>query len=131
MILLQKHITEVFILLFMIITFLLSSIEKIYDWKGNITFLNNHFKSSFLRNHISLLLSILLVLEILSTTFMIYGIINLVFFDLKNYAMIGLEISGLSLLCMLVGQRLVKDYEGASSLGIYFLINSFGIYLLN
>ena len=35
------------------------------------------------------------------------------------------------LIFLLVGQRLAKDYAGAMSLAVYFIISIIGVYLLN
>ena len=41
----SNYPTEVLILLFLIITFVLSGFEKISDWKGNVNFIKNHFQN--------------------------------------------------------------------------------------
>lgn len=127
----SKYPAEVCILLFLIITFVLSSIEKIVDWKGNINFIKNHFKDSPLKNSVPILLSIVLITEIIACLFMITGIYNLYTTELKTNALLGIELSALTLLFLLIGQRLAKDYAGAMSLGVYFLISVLGIYFLN
>jgi len=117
--LLQKHITEIFILLFLIITFLLSGIEK------------NHFNYSPLKNYVPFLLAIVLVTELIATGFMILGIFYIIKSGYLKLALFGLELSAICLLFLLIGQRLAKDYVGAMSLTIYFILTVFGIYLLN
>lgn len=127
----SKYPAEVFILLFLIITFVLSSIEKIADWKGNVNFIKNHFKDSPLKNSVPILLRIVLFTEIIACLFMVIGIYNLYTTELKTNALLGIELSALTLLFLLIGQRLAKDYAGAMSLGVYFLISVLGIYFLN
>ena len=53
---LSNHPTEILILLFLIVTFLQSGIDKIVDWKGNVEFIKHHFKNSPFRNSVPLLL---------------------------------------------------------------------------
>ena len=48
--LLSNYPTEVLILLFLIVTFLQSGIDKLLDWKGNVSFITGHFKNSPLKN---------------------------------------------------------------------------------
>jgi hypothetical protein len=43
----------------------------------------------------------------------------------------GVEICGVVLIFLLIGQRLAKDYAGAMSLAVYFIITLWGVYLLN
>lgn len=129
--LLQQHITEIFVLLFMGITLLQSGIDKVTDWKGNVSFITDHFKNSPLKGQVPLLLVIILVMEILASALMLVGIFHLAMSGVKTYALLGLEISAVTLLFLLIGQRLAKDYPGAMSLGVYFIINIFGIYILN
>ncbi|KGL62409.1 DoxX family membrane protein [Polaribacter sp. Hel1_85] len=129
--LLSNHPTEVLILFFLIITFVLSGIEKIFDWKGNVTFIKGHFKNSPLKNSVPLLLAILLILEIVASILMIIGVYQIYTSEAKEIALIGIELSAISIIFMLIGQRLAKDYPGAMSLGVYFMITLWGVYLLN
>jgi len=128
---LSNHPTEILILLFLIITFLLSGIEKIVDWKGNVAFIKIHFKNSPFKNSVPLLLAILLVIEIIAVVFMLIGVYQIYTSEIKEIALLGVELSAISIIFMLIGQRLAKDYPGAMSLGVYFIITLCGVYLLN
>ena len=127
----SNYPTEVLILLFLIITFVLSGFEKISDWKGNVNFIKNHFQTSPLKNNVPLLLVILLIVEIIASILMTIGVYQIYTSESKEVALIGTELSGVSLIFMLIGQRLAKDYAGAMSLAVYFIITLFGVYLLN
>ncbi len=129
--LIQENITEILVLLFLTVTFLQSGIDKVMDWNGNASFIKDHFKNSPLKNAVPLLLVIILVMEILAGAFMFVGIFNLAVTGEKSLALLGTEISALSLIFLLIGQRLAKDYAGAMTLAVYFIINIFGVYLLN
>jgi len=129
--LLLKHITEILILLFLTITYLLSGYEKVTDWKGNISFTKEHFKNSPLKNYVPFLLSIILVIELLAGILMFVGIFDLVITGNKNRALIGIVLSAITLLFLLIGQRLAKDYVGAMSLTVYFILTVFGVFLLS
>jgi hypothetical protein len=39
-------------------------------------------------------------------------------------------IAGKVLLVLLLGQRIAKDYAGAMTIAIYFMVTVFGVYLL-
>lgn len=129
--LIQKNATEILLLLFLIVTFLQSGIDKVTDWKGNLSFIKEHFKNSPLKNMVSPLLAVILVLEIMAGALMFVGIFELATTGNKSVALIGCELAALSLIFLLVGQRLAKDYAGAMTLAVYFMIAIFGVFLLN
>jgi hypothetical protein len=49
----------------------------------------------------------------------------------EDFAIIGLELSALSVLSLFTGQRIAKDYGGAASLVGYFLLICFGLFLFS
>ncbi|MBE7685478.1 DoxX family membrane protein [Tenacibaculum piscium] len=127
----QQHGTAILILLFLIVTFLQSGIDKVSDWSGNVTFIKEHFKDSPLKNSVPLLLMVILVMELIAGAFMFIGIFNLITMNDANLALLGVQISALCLIFLLIGQRLAKDYAGAMSLGVYFIITILGMHLLS
>ena len=126
----SNYPVEVLILLFLIITFLQSGIDTLVDWKGNLSFIKGHFKNSPLKNMVPLLLAIILILEILASVLMIIGVYQLYTSELKEMASLGVQLSALSLIFLLIGQRLAKDYAGAMTLAVYFIIAIIGLMLL-
>ena len=126
----SNHPAEVLILMFLIVTFLQSGIDKLFDWKDNLSFIKSHFKNSPLKNSVPLLLGIILIMEILASLLMIIGVYQLYTSELKEMAILGIIISALSLIFLLVGQRLAKDYAGAMTLAVYFIITIIGLILL-
>ena len=128
---LSNHPTEILILLFLMVTFMQSGIDKILDWKGNIEFIKSHFKNSPLRNNVPLLLAIILTIEIAAGIFMIIGTYQIYSSGLKEIALIGVELSAVALIFLLIGQRLAKDYAGAMTLAVYFIITLLGVFLLH
>ena len=129
--LIQKHITEILALLFLIVTFLQSGVDKVTDWKGNLSFIKEHFKNSPLKNSVPLLLAVILVFELLAGAIMFVGIFHLATTGNSEMALIGTVLSAITLICLLIGQRLAKDYAGAMTLAVYFIITIFTMYLLN
>jgi len=125
-----NHPAETLILLFLIVTFLQSGVDKLIDWRGNLSFIKGHFKNSPLKNSVPLLLGIILIMEILASLLMIIGIYQLHTSELKEIAILGVMLSGLSLIFLLIGQRLAKDYAGAMTLAVYFIITIIGLVLL-
>lgn len=128
---LSDHPTEILILLFLIVTFMQSGIDKITDWKGNVGFIKNHFKNSPLKNNVPFLLAVILTIEIVAGIFMIVGTYQIYSSGQKEIALIGVELSAIALIFLLIGQRLAKDYAGAMTLAVYFIITLFGVFLLH
>lgn len=129
--LIQKHATEILLLFFLIVTFLQSGIDKVTDWGGNLSFIKDHFKNSPLKNMVSTLLAVILILELMAGALMFVGVFQLATTGQTNLALLGVELSALCLIFLLVGQRLAKDYAGAMTLAVYFMIAIFGVFLLN
>ena len=126
----SKHPTELLILLFLIVTFLQSGIDKLVDWNGNLGFIKDHFKNSPLKNMVPLLLGVVLITEVVAALFMIVGVYQIISSGVKEFAIYGVELSALTLIFLLIGQRLAKDYAGAMTLAVYFIITVFGLYVL-
>ena len=128
---LSNYPAEVLLLIFLIITFIQSGIDKLLDWNGNISFIKEHFKNSPLKNTVPLLLGIVLIVEIVAGVLMSIGVYELYTSEAKEIALLGVELSAIALIFLLIGQRLAKDYAGAMSLGVYFIITLGGVFLLN
>lgn len=123
-------IPVILILLFTVITFLQSGIDKATDWKGNVGWLKEHFGKTFLGGMVPLLVGTILILEIavgllaLAATFSVWinGTFTLAFW--------ALVLAAITLLMLLFGQRVAKDYPGAFTITGYFMVVVFGIFLL-
>jgi uncharacterized membrane protein YphA (DoxX/SURF4 family) len=126
----NNHPAEILILLFLIVTFLQSGFDKITDWKGNLDFIKGHFANSPLRNMVPLLLGTILIIEVLAGILMVIGVYQLATSGMKEIALLGLILSAITLIFLLIGQRLAKDYAGAMTLAVYFIITIFGVFLL-
>jgi len=126
----NNYPTEILILLFLIVTFLQSGFDKITDWKGNLDFIKGHFANSPLKNMVPLLLGTILIIEVIAGILMVVGVYQLATSGIKEIALLGLELSAITLIFLLIGQRLAKDYAGAMTLAVYFIVTVFGVYLL-
>ncbi len=126
----NNYTSEILILLFLIVTFLQSGFDKITDWKGNLDFIKGHFKNSPLKNMVPLLLGTILIIEIIAGILMVVGVYQLATSGIKEIALLGVTLSAITLIFLLIGQRLAKDYAGAMTLAVYFIITVFGVFLL-
>lgn len=126
----MNHITEIIILVFLAITFLQSGIDKISDWKGNVEWLKSHFSKTFLAEKIPFSLGLVLVLEMIAGILAIIGIFSIIKNENFEIAFISSIVSAVTLLFLLFGQRIAKDYDGARTIVIYFIPTIFLIYIL-
>ncbi|MEN8816570.1 MAG: hypothetical protein ABF274_06850 [Nonlabens sp.] len=123
-----SNIGIILILLFLLITYFISAYEKVAEWKNTGTFYQEMYKGIF-----TPLLIQASILFILSFEFILVVLIGFALFDsialgnllLAEYAFI---LSSILLIILLIGLRLIKDYPGASGIGIYFIISLMGLF---
>ncbi|WP_103069067.1 DoxX family protein [Aquimarina sediminis] len=126
-----NNIVPITILLFLLITFLQSGIDKVVDWKGNLGWLKEHFASTFMGNMVPLLLSIILIVEIVTAICCVMGIYYLILDNHTWYAVLAMFLACITLLMLLFGQRVAKDYQGALTITCYFIVAIFGLYVVS
>jgi putative oxidoreductase len=122
-------ILQVIISLFAGVLFLQSGFDKILDFKGNKGYIQSVFAKTIFNSFSGILFIIITILEILAGIFAFFGGIFYFFEGQADFAILGLELSLISILCLFTGQRIAKDYAGAASLVSYFLLMAFGLYL--
>ena len=128
---LQTYITEILILIFILITFLQSGIDKITDWKGNTGWLKSHFSKTFLAGQVPLMVGTILILEVVTGLLAIIGIFKLITDGELLFALYTCILAAITLLMLLFGQRVAKDYAGAFNICGYFIVVIFGVYILS
>jgi hypothetical protein len=109
--------------LFLAITFLQSGLDKVFDWKGNLGWLTGHFSKSPLRGVVTPMLLSLMLLELSAGAVSAAGLVALVLSGSARLALWGAALSALSFVALFFGQRMAKDYAGASGLVPYFLVS--------
>ena len=119
------NIIYLFICTFFFILFFQSALDKILNKKDNLDWLNSHFKSSILSNSVPLLFFSLTILELISSILFFINIVN-IFIEIRFYFLnpiLAFCLSMFTFLCLFFGQRIAKDYEGAKTIAIYFILN--------
>jgi len=120
------------ILVFLAITFIQSAYDKIFDWKANIEFLKVHFsKTSILKNYVAQSIVLLVFLELCTGILTLVGCAQLLINGGRTFGFYGAVLSSITLILMLFGQRLAKDYDGARTIAIYFIPSVLAVYWLN
>lgn len=106
--------------LFWALLFIQSGLDKVFDWKGNISWLTGHFEKSILANMVKPMVAILAMTEIVAGVLSLCGAGQALVSGQRSLLGISLLLSMVSLLMLFFGQRLAKDYEGARSIAVYF-----------
>ena len=107
---------------FWAIVFMQSGFDKVFDWKGNLSWLQSHFEKSPLGPFVKVLLGILTIIELLAGLFSFIGVGIYIQNSDKSWMTIGLLFVLASLLMLIFGQRVAKDYDGAKTIAIYFAV---------
>lgn len=126
-----KFATELLILLFLTITFLQSGLDKIFDWNGNLSYIKLVFENTFLKKQASLLFVIVTIAEMVAGILSIIGIFQIYLYQTKTIGFIAVMLSAKTLLALLFGQRVAKDYAGAMTIAVYFMVTIFGVYIFS
>ena len=113
---------------FFAVCFLQSAVDKIIDQDGNLGYFNDHFKGTPLAPYAQPLLLVLTYIELAAGGLCALGML-LFSFTHRGFgvAACGVALSGCALLCLLVGQRLAKDYAGAAVVAAYFAVALLGL----
>lgn len=125
-----EHSAEILLLLFLVITFLQSGIDKLTDWSGNLSWLKGHFKDTPMRGIVPIMLGTVLVAEVTAGVLCLIGTYQLATAGESKAALYGAILSCISLLMLLFGQRMAKDYAGAMTIAVYFVPAIFLVFLL-
>ncbi len=127
----MNNVASILILIFLALTFLQSGYDKLFYWKDNLEWLKEHFSKTHLKNHVSLALLNILILELITSILCIVGCIELLINNGRLFGFYGALFSCITLLMLLFGQRLARDYDGARTIAIYFIPSVMAVYWLN
>lgn len=112
------------------ILFLQSGLDKVFDFRGNLGWLNGHFAKSPLRGQVLPMLITVTLTETAAGALSAAGLLHLVVHDTKVLAVWGARLAALNVVMLFFGQRLAKDYAGAASLVPYFVLCAGALVLL-
>ena len=126
-IMVPEKITFILVLAFFSIVFIQSGVDKVFDYKGNLSFLNDLLGGFFSRPLITFALISVTILELTSGILCLIGIFDAIFNPSYFIGKLGLITGSLALLVLLFGQRVSKNYEGAKTIAVYFILAMLGI----
>lgn len=127
----MNNTASILVLLFLAVTFVQSAYDKVFAWKGNVEWLKGHFAQTVLKNNVPLALFIILVLELITGVFTLVGCVELWVNGGKTWGLYGAIFSSVTLIFLLLGQRLAKDYDGARTIAIYFVPSVLAVWWLS
>lgn len=127
----MNNSASILVLIFLAITFIQSGYDKVFDWRGSVEWLKSHFSKTILKNHIPLALGLLVVLEIITGILSLVGCVELFVNGGRTFGYYGAIFSSITLIIMLLGQRLANDYDGARTIAIYFIPSVLAVFWLS
>lgn len=127
----MNNSASILVLLFLAVTFIQSGYDKIFSWQGNIDWLKGHFSQTILKNQVPLALGIILLLEIITGILSLAGCVELFINGGRTFGYYAAVFSSITLIFLLLGQRLAKDYDGARTIAIYFIPSVLAVFWLS
>ena len=103
--------------------------DKIIDKKGNLSFLVSHLEKVFSKTLIKIAFYVVTFLEISSGILCLLGTFQLLFFEQKQLGLVGIVLGSSTLLILLFGQRVSRNYDGAQTIVVYFILSIIGVLL--
>ena len=127
----MSNIASILVLVLLAVTFIQSGYDKAIYWKDNLTWLKSHFEKTRLKNHVPLALFHILILELISGILAVVGCIQLMVNNGRTFGLYAGIFSCITLIMLLFGQRLAKDYDGARTIILYFIPAVMVVYWLS
>lgn len=116
-----SNIPFILVLLLLAATFIQSAYDKTMYWQDNLTWLKGHFSKTPIKNMVPASLFLILVLELVSGILCLAGILQLMMNNQRTFGFYGAIFSCITLIFLLIGQRMAKEYDGARTIVIYFI----------
>lgn len=111
------------------ILFLQSSLDKLFDRKGNKAYLTEHFSKSPLKGFVPVLFPVITLVEFSAGLCSAIGLVMVLFHQRTAFGSLGMALGMAAIIMLFFGQRVAKDYAGAASLVPYFLLCAGGAYV--
>ena len=126
---LTKNLPALFAALLVSILFIQSGLDKVFDWKGNLTWLTGHFAKTIFAKTVPPMLATITVMELATGFLSVAGLIYFVATGSLALIFYASIIGAASITALFFGQRVAKDYPGAAILIPYFILLILMMYL--
>jgi hypothetical protein len=117
-----KNLPLAFTALFVAVLFIQSGLDKVFDWRGNLGFLTEHFSKTFVAGTVPMMLATITVMEVATGVLSAVGLIYLIATGHTTLIFYASILGAASLTALFFGQRIAKDYPGAAVLVPYFIL---------
>lgn len=118
---------QILIAIFISIVFIQSGLDKVLNRRNNLEYFKVQFSKSIFNKVYPILLSILTILELVGGLILVYGIYFSFAEKTTLWIFYGLVYLAITMIFLLLGQRIAKDYVGAADLVPYFILIILGI----
>ena len=118
-----------FTTLFVAILFLQSGLDKVFNFKGNLDWLNGHFSKTFLASTVPMMLVTITIMEMATGVLAAAGLIYFIATGMAFVIFYAAILGAASLTALFFGQRIAQDYPGAAVLVPYFILLVIMMYL--
>lgn len=122
------HLMQLAFAAFTAILFLQSSLDKLFNWKGQQEYLTQQFSKSLLNGSVPVLLPAITLVEFSAGLFSAIGFGQILFTGNTGLGTVGMLCAVSAIIMLFFGQRMAKDYAGAASLVPYFLMAAAGLW---
>ncbi len=123
-------VARLFVCAFFAVVLIQSSIDKLFDWKGNLEWLTGHFGKTFLRSQVPMMLGTVLMVELMGGFGCALSIIVLLTRGPALIPLVSMSLVCLNFVMLITGQRIAKDYAGAATIAAYFISALYGLTLM-
>src|SRR5687767_13471675 len=124
-----KNLPALFAALLVAILFIQSGLDKVFDWKGKLSFLTGHFSKTFLAPMVPVMLATITVMELVTGVLSAFGVVYFLAAGSMTLIFYAAVIGAASITALFLGQRVAKDYPGAAVLVPYFILLLITMYL--
>ena len=126
----MNYPASILILVFLAVTFITSAHDKLFHWNDNVSWLKGHFAKTILQDFVPASLGLILLLELIAGVLSVLGVFQIFISGERTFGFYGAVFSSVTLLFLLLGQRLAKEYDGARTIAIYFIPAVLAVYWL-
>ncbi len=122
------HVMQLAFAAFTAILFIQTSLDKLFNWKGQKEYLSEQFSKSLLNGSVPVLLPIITLVELSAGLLSALGFGQILLTGNSGFGAIGMLCAVSAITMLFFGQRMAKDYAGAASLVPYFLMTAAGLW---
>ena len=124
-------LAKIFPCLFFAACFIQSGLDKVFDRKGNLSWMEPHFTKSPFRGMVPFLLSLLTLLEVATGLTCLSGAVTLFLGGPPAVPIVAMTLACFTVWSLFAAQRIAKDYVGAAVLASYFAVALIGLALMS